>query len=344
MSTDFNQVLHLDSATGLVTVQAGIMWPKLMSTLDAMQQDVWPQWCIQQKQTGADDLTIGGSISANIHGRGLTLRPFVHDIEWIKIVNADAQVIMCDKKSELFSLVCGGYGLFGVVAEVCLKLVRRSLVKRCVQQVKAEDAVSLLEDAIAQGFAFGDVQFSIDNCNAENFMSEAIMSCYLPLPESEALKCKQNNTAASISMNADHWKALNLLSHVNKQLAVEIYSQFYLASHGQKYWSDTHQLALYIPDYHSEYIDKVTHSACSASEIITELYVPRKHFKAWLAQVKAYLLANQVSVIYGTIRLIEKDDISSCDGQQNHGYARFSIFVHNIRNMALLLQKRIFSG
>ena len=34
-------------------------------------------WAFAQKQTGADRLTIGGSLSANMHGRGLTMPPFV---------------------------------------------------------------------------------------------------------------------------------------------------------------------------------------------------------------------------------------------------------------------------
>ena len=38
-------------------------------------------WAIAQKQTGADRLSLGGAIAANIHGRGLTLPPLVADIE-----------------------------------------------------------------------------------------------------------------------------------------------------------------------------------------------------------------------------------------------------------------------
>src|SRR5580700_4999229 len=36
---------------------------------------------IRQRQTGADRLTIGGAIGANIHGRVLTSPPFVDDLE-----------------------------------------------------------------------------------------------------------------------------------------------------------------------------------------------------------------------------------------------------------------------
>ena len=46
------------------------------------------QWGIVQKQTGADRLTIGGALSANIHGRGLRLRPIIADVESFDLVDA----------------------------------------------------------------------------------------------------------------------------------------------------------------------------------------------------------------------------------------------------------------
>ncbi len=46
-----------------------------------MQKGRARQWGIVQKQTGADRLTLGGALGANIHGRGLKLRPFIGDVE-----------------------------------------------------------------------------------------------------------------------------------------------------------------------------------------------------------------------------------------------------------------------
>ncbi|MGH8630399.1 MAG: FAD-binding oxidoreductase [Burkholderiales bacterium] len=66
-----NRMLEFDAERGTVTVQAGIDWPKLMRDYLLAQNGRSRQWGIRQKQTGADHLTIGGAISANIHGRGL---------------------------------------------------------------------------------------------------------------------------------------------------------------------------------------------------------------------------------------------------------------------------------
>jgi FAD/FMN-containing dehydrogenase len=69
--TTFNRVRTLDRARGLVEVEAGIMWPALVDYLLKAQAGRPQQFGIAQKQTGADRLTIGGALAANVHGRGL---------------------------------------------------------------------------------------------------------------------------------------------------------------------------------------------------------------------------------------------------------------------------------
>jgi FAD/FMN-containing dehydrogenase len=75
------------------------------------------------------------------------------------------------------------------------------------------------------------------------------------------------------------------------------------------YWSDTHQLSTYIDDYHS-WLDHETHAEHAATEIISELYVPRRALADFLAEVADDFRAHGVDCIYGTIRLIERDDES----------------------------------
>ncbi|MDP8907783.1 MAG: hypothetical protein M3N47_01405, partial [Chloroflexota bacterium] len=47
-----------------------------------------------------------------------------------------------------------------------------------------------------------------------------------------------------------------------------------------------------------------------ATEMITEIYVPRSALVSFMANVRADFRANDVDLIYGTIRLIERDDES----------------------------------
>ena len=106
----------------MVEAEAGIQWPELVDGLIAMQKGQAPPWGIVQKQTGADRLTLGGALGANIHGRGLKLRPVIGDVESFTLMDADGSLRTCSRSenSELFRLAIGGYGLFGVVTRVRL--------------------------------------------------------------------------------------------------------------------------------------------------------------------------------------------------------------------------------
>ena len=66
-------VADLDRDRGTVTVWAGTEWPQLVRSLVQAQEDCVDAWGIRQKQTGADRLTLGGALAANIHGRGLAM-------------------------------------------------------------------------------------------------------------------------------------------------------------------------------------------------------------------------------------------------------------------------------
>ena len=86
--TRVNRVRSLDRAKGIIDVEAGIMWPALVDHLSTSQDGRPGQWGIAQKQTGADRLTIGGALAANVHGRGLTMKPFINDVESFVLVDA----------------------------------------------------------------------------------------------------------------------------------------------------------------------------------------------------------------------------------------------------------------
>ena len=121
----FNRVLNFDSGSGLVEAEAGIQWPELIEATLKLQQGAQHQWGIVQKQTGADRLSMGGCLSANIHGRGLKLKPFVGDVQSFTLVSADGRVVPCSRSQnfDLFKLAIGGYGLFGVVSSLTLRLM-----------------------------------------------------------------------------------------------------------------------------------------------------------------------------------------------------------------------------
>src|SRR5262245_32114504 len=134
------RIIRFDAERGQVEVEAGIQWPALIEGVLAAQRDAVRPWGIVQKQTGADRLSLGGSLAANVHGRGLTFRPFVQDVESFTLVDAQGSQRQCSrtKNAELFRLAVGGYGLFGVVTTITLRLTPRRKIERVVEVIDLE--------------------------------------------------------------------------------------------------------------------------------------------------------------------------------------------------------------
>ena len=299
-----NQVIHLDRERGILETGAGIEWQELIETYLRLQASDGHAWGISQKQTGADRLTIAGTMAANAHGRGLTLKPFVSDVESFVLVDAFAAIRNCSRteNTELFRLVIGGYGLFGIVTSVQLRLVPRRKIMRVVETRNIDQLISGFEKRIAEGFEFGDFQFAIDR-DSDDFMRKGVFSCYRPVPMETPMP------RAEKVLSDENWRQLLYLAHTDGKKAFERYAEYYLSTNGQLYWSDTHQLSIYPDNYHRE-IDEKQHAPYPASEIITEIDVPRPALKAFFDEVRADFRKNNVELIYGTVRLIERDDES----------------------------------
>lgn len=305
-----SRVLSLDTTRGLVTVEAGIMWPELVAHLleaqapdDAVDPAV-TRWGIVQKQTGADRLTIGGTVSANGHGRGLTLGPIVQDVEELTIVDAQGTLHTCSRtqEAELFGLVVGGYGLFGVIYSVTLRLAPRRQIERVVEVRDISTIPAAFDERIADGYAYGDFQYSIDE-HADDFLRRGVFSCYRPTDELRPVPTDQK------FLSREEWGRLLYLAHTDRAQVTEDYISHYLATTGQLYWSDTHQMADYADGYHA-LLDTYLATTVPATEVISEIYVPRDRLEDFMAAAASYLRDAGAIVVYGTVRLIERDEVS----------------------------------
>src|SRR5438105_10000717 len=177
------RVLNFDRERGLIEAEAGIQWPELIRVYLEMQRHSIQQWGIAQKQTGADTFTLGGSLSSNVHGRGLTMKPLISNVEALTLIDAQGRVVRCSRaeNKELFRLAIGGYGLFGLISSVTLRLVPRRKLRRVVVLIEASDLAKRFQERIAQNFLYGDFQFSVDE-KSPDFLQHGIFSCYQPIP------------------------------------------------------------------------------------------------------------------------------------------------------------------
>ena len=114
---------------------------------------------------------------------------------------------------------------------------------------------------------------------------------------------------ATKRLSESDWLNLLALAHTDRAQAFQRYVDYYLSTNGQTYWSDTNQLSAYVPNY-ARKLKEMIGSKNESSLVITEIYVPRTALADFLAQAAESLRTFKVPVIYGTVRLIERDDES----------------------------------
>lgn len=292
-----NHVVTFDRAAGLVTVEAGIEWPELIEYLLSEQAGERESWAIREKQTGVDRVSLGGSLASNVHGRGLKFPPIVADVESFTLLDADGKLLTCSRREnqELFSLVIGGYGLFGIIVAVTLRLARRTKVQRVVEVIPIKDLLPSIEKRLAAGFVYGDCQYSTA-LDAEAAAHAGVLACYRPVTIDTPIPNEQKQ------LDEKDWVEFYTLARTDKKKAFEKYSAYYRSTDEQVYWSDTHQLAGSFDGYRTA-VDKAR-----GTEMITEAYVTKDNFIPFMAKVRQDYVDHEVDMTYGTIRFIETDN------------------------------------
>lgn len=297
-----DRVLAFDEERGLLDVEGGIQWPALLDYLELQQKGREQRWGIFQKQTGADRLSIAGALACNAHGRGLTLKPIVEQVEAFDLLGADGEVRLCSRTAnpDLFRLAVGGYGLFGIVTRVRLRLRPRVKVRRVVELAETSGIIDRFEERIRAGYLYGDYQFATDAAR-DSFLARGVFSCYEPVPSDTPL------TPNPVRFRPEDWARLTFYSHAYKTRAFQTYSSRYVQTSGQVYWHDWQLSAAYVDNYHAD-LDRALGAKVKATEMITEIYVQRPRLAAFMADAAAMLRQRRANVVYGTVRMIERDD------------------------------------
>jgi len=116
--TRMNQILNVDHANGLITVQAGIVLSDLNAHLELHQLSMPNLGDVTYQ-------TLAGALSTSTHGTGLQRTGLAAQIRSFKIISASGELLFCDPQhnSEVFHCGRVSLGALGVITEVTLNVV-----------------------------------------------------------------------------------------------------------------------------------------------------------------------------------------------------------------------------
>ncbi len=284
--------MELDKTNLVLHVQAGARWSEVIPFLNAHGLSV-------EVMQSNDDFSIGGSLSVNCHGWQFNRPPIDSTVESFRIMLAGGEIVECSRNEnhELFSLVLGGYGLFGVILDADLHVVPNERYK--IERVNVSSAVyvkTLAEktaDTNGVAMVYGRL-----NVAADNFLSEGVVNIFRRMPTTNlltsTLELKDRKLERAIfrgGVNNDYGKELrwNAEKYFSAVLSGDVFERnniFYVPSQ----WFSDH--------------------STNTTDILIECFVPPSQFEPLLAELRKIIPENHADLLNATVRDINRDDDS----------------------------------
>lgn len=284
------RTMALDETKGILTVGAGARWLEIIPYLDQRGYTV----SIMQSN---NDFSVGGSISVNCHGWQNNCPPISSTVQSFRLLTASGDIVRCSRTEnrELFSLALGGYGLFGVILDVELRVVPNDYYQAEARAVAPTDYVKVYHELTRGktdvGMAYGRLSVA-----PSSFFQEA---CITLLRRQATDKPKQSTLVAE---TPNRLKRLVFLGGIGSDYGKNL--RWWL----EKKVGETAGRLLSRNQVMNEPSDLYATRNEHATDILHEYFVPAARLADFIDKVRPICLTYKPELLNVTIRNVETDN------------------------------------
>ncbi len=170
--TTFDRILAVDVGAKAITVESGATWKQVIETINEHNLSV-------QVMQAYNGFTVGGALSVNVHESDPNYGPMVETVDSFRLLVADGTVLNVSRtqNSDLFGLVIGGYGLFGVILDVTLRLAPNVVLAKQEQVISYGDYLSTFR-GIRNGTEVGQIFARLSIAPGPSLLQEVVVTTY----------------------------------------------------------------------------------------------------------------------------------------------------------------------
>jgi FAD/FMN-containing dehydrogenase len=282
--------MELNERDNLLHVQAGARWSEVVPYLDKHRRSV----AVMQSN---DSFSVGGSLSVNCHGWQQNRPPIASTVESLRLMKADGQIVRCSRteNAELFSLVLGGYGLFGVIFDVELRVVPNERYRVAQYVIPSERFITAWDGKVGQSPKVGMACGRLSIVPGDSFLTEAILYVFTRDPTPGELPALADprfqdltRTIFRGSVDSDYGKKLRWIAERDLQLRL----QSAVVSRNQLLHEPATLLA---------------NRSQASTDILHEYFVPRNRFNDFVARLRRIIPKSGADLLNVTVRDIRQD-------------------------------------
>lgn len=293
--SSFNKVLNLDTENKIIRVQSGAKWSQV-------QEYINPHGLAVKVMQSSNLFTVGGTLSANAHGRDLDRSSVVETVRSFRLLTAEGKILNVSRTEnpKLFKLVIGGYGLFGVILDVDLELVENEIYEQKSVVLDYKNFTEYFEKNIKNNPEI-KMMLARPSIATDTFLREIVVAIW-----HETDKTKEDIFKLTEEQNVLRDKFFFGLSRKYdwaKNLRWSLQKKIELGVGESRIMSRTN--AMRPPLAPLEFLD---YYSTSNTDIIQEYFVPTKNFVQFMDEFRRILIENDMNVISFTIRYVKAND------------------------------------
>lgn len=292
---EFNQILSFDEKKKTITVQSGATWEDVQNYINPYNLSI-------KVMQSSNIFTVGGSLSANVHGRAIHYGSIIETVNSFRLLLADGSIIDVSRaeNEELFQLVIGGYGLFGVILDVELQLTENVLYEEKTEFMEYKEYAPYFKENIMDQPHMG-LHIARLSVAPKSFLTEMYATTYL-------------ETDQTTNSSLEDYVELQTEEYVLRNKLIFGLSRKY--DWGKNRLWDL-QKAIYSPDKRllisrnnamRPAIEFLDYYSKKDTDILQEYFIPIDHFSSFVDELREVMLEEDVNLVNITVRYVPQSE------------------------------------
>lgn len=302
--TKFSGV-SIDEKRKIMTAQSGATWHDIQNILH-------PKFAVKAMQS-TDIFTVGGSISVNAHGMDHNAGSVARTIKSMRLMRPDGSIIRLSRveNSELFNLVIGGYGLFGIVLDADIEITDNIVYQSGRRVFNYKEFLSIFNDEILNDKKYG-LMYGHLSTAPSSFLKEMILYTYKevddpnaeipPLGEVSGIKFRR----FVFNLSKKGSLAMSLKWFAEKYIEPRIESCSVVSRNQALGEGEACLVARNEPMHDS--VPYLRNNLKNDTDILHEYFIPRGQFVIFVDGMRDILTKNGANLLNASVRVVHKED------------------------------------
>ncbi|WP_326984592.1 FAD-binding oxidoreductase [Chryseobacterium sp. MYb264] len=303
--------MELDEKNNILTIGSGALWEDAIKFLDKHGKSI-------SVMQAFSSFSVGGSMSVNGHGWQKNLPPISSSVVSFTLMNHNGEILNCSRAEnpELFKLAIGGYGLFGIILDVKLKVVDNLALQFKYVRLNSENYVQYYKKFISDNpnvnLVFGRLRIS-----NKHFLEEATINYFekvnekpLSLPAQNLKNEETKRLVFRSTVNSEYGKRLrwDLETGMNKISKNTVFSRNELLN---------------------DHVSLIENKDPNSTDLLQEYFIPERNFNQFIKDIKPILKNSELDLLNITIRAVNKDEDSYLNYAKENVFGFVFLFNQN---------------